>query len=79
MGRRILAFGMLLVPCLFLGLWAREAAVPAAGNAVVPVSADNWGLSFPKEGETPVGNATAEHLAQYDAYYVGDTSKKVLY
>ena len=44
MGRRILAFGMLLVPCLFLGLWAREAAVPAAGNAVVPVSADNWRL-----------------------------------
>ena len=80
MRRKILAFGMLLVPCLFLGLWAREQqAVPALGNAAVPVSAENWGLSFPTEGETPVGNATAEQLAQYGAYYVGDTSRKVLY
>ena len=37
------------------------------------------GLSFPTEGESPVGNATAEDLARYGAYYLGDTSKKVLY
>lgn len=26
-----------------------------------------------------MGNATAQSLAQYDAYYVGDTTQKVLY
>ena len=31
------------------------------------------------QGQTPVGNASAEELAQYNACYVGDTSKKVIY
>ena len=53
-------------------------ALSAAGEAAVPAAAD-WGLSFPAEGESPVGNATAEDLARYGAYYLGDTSKKVLY
>ena len=34
----------------------------------------SWGLSFQKEGETPVGNADAAYLKQFDAYYVGNTS-----
>ena len=42
----------------------------------------NWGLSFQKEGQTPVGNADVAYLEQFHAYYVGDTSTvqdKVLY
>ncbi len=42
----------------------------------------NWGLSFPQPGQTPVGNADAAYLRQFDAYYVGETSTesgKVLY
>jgi peptidoglycan-N-acetylmuramic acid deacetylase len=74
---------MLLVPCLFLAgvlyLQGREQAQPAAASAVVPASAADWGLSFQTEGESPVGNATVEDLAQYDAYYLGDTSQKVIY
>ena len=46
--------------------------------AAVPAAAD-WGLSFPTEGESPMGNVSAEDLAQYNAYYLGDTSQKVLY
>ena len=38
-----------------------------------------WGLSFRTEGETPVGNATKEQLAQYGAAFVGDESAPVLY
>ena len=53
-------------------------ALTASAPAAVPAAAD-WGLSFPAEGESPVGNATAEELAQYGAYYLGDTSRKVLY
>lgn len=44
------------------------------------VSAEgNWGLSFQEEGQTPVGNADFEELAEYDAYYADDTEEKVLY
>ena len=79
--RRII---FLLIPCLllsaivFFSVWPPE-SLSAAAPAAIPVSVDNWGLSFPVEGEAPVGNATTEDLAQYDAWYLGDTSKKVLY
>ena len=46
----------------------------------LPASADgNWGLSFPEDGQPPVGNATFEQLKQYDAYYRDDTGDKILY
>ena len=44
----------------------------------VPAST-SWGLSFPEEGKAPVGNAGQEALSRYDAHYLGDTTKKVLY
>ena len=46
------------------------------GRAVLTGS---WGLSFRQEGLPPVGNAGAPQLARYDAAYIGDTSRKVLY
>ncbi len=39
----------------------------------------SWGLSFQKEGERPIGNATTEDLSQYHAYYADDTSEKKIY
>ena len=38
-----------------------------------------WGLSFGNPGEQPRGNASREELAQYDAYFMGDDSEKVIY
>lgn len=64
---------------LLLAVGDGGAPLPAAAPAAVPASADNWGLSFPIEGESPVGNATVSDLAQYGAYYLGDSSKKVIY
>lgn len=34
----------------------------------------NWGLSFQTEGEPPIGNAAADELRKYDAYYIGNSS-----
>lgn len=42
-------------------------------------SSTSWGLSFQDEGKRPVGNASVEELAQYDAYFAEDTEEKVLY
>ncbi len=50
--------------------------LPTAG------SANDWGLSFPSEGATPIANSDATSLREMNAYYVGDTSTehgKVLY
>lgn len=80
--RRIAAFSVLL--CLVLATFGLlrlrgETALTVTAPAAVPASTDNWGLSFPTEGESPVGNASVDDLAQYDAYYLGDTSQKVIY
>ncbi|MED9902955.1 MAG: polysaccharide deacetylase family protein [Lachnospiraceae bacterium] len=40
---------------------------------------ENWGLGFGKEGTTPTGNASAEELKKYDAYYAGNGDSKVIY
>ena len=46
----------------------------------VPASADgNWGLGFREEGQTPVGNASADYLKQFNAWYVGPSQEKVIY
>ena len=39
----------------------------------------DWGLSFGNEGSTPVGNSSAEELKGYNAFYVGDESKKQIF
>lgn len=79
---RIRIFSILLLPCLFLAamlyLEGRR-AMQTTAEVALPASADNWGLSFQVEGQPPIGNAGADFLSQYDAWYVGDTSDKVIY
>lgn len=59
------------------GLPAESASAEA--ESAVPAAVTDWGLSFQTEGQPPVGNVSAETLKQWNAYYVGDTSQKVLY
>ena len=40
---------------------------------------ESWGVYFPKDGGRPEANATAEHLAKFDAYFMGNENDKVLY
>lgn len=46
---------------------------------VQTVASTDWGLSFQTEGAPPIGNASADALRAYNAYYVGDTAKPVIY
>lgn len=64
---------MAITLCASLLLQREEPAVASAAEIT------NWGLSFQKEGEAPVGNASAEYLKQFDSYYVGDTNQKTIY
>ena len=56
--------------------WAR---LHTAVSVATAAANTNWGLRFQKDGETPVGNASAVSLAKYNAVYTGDTTKKVIY
>lgn len=47
------------------------------GMSAIPTG--SWGLSFREEGAPPIGNAGADQLRQFDAAYLGDTTRKVLY
>jgi peptidoglycan-N-acetylmuramic acid deacetylase len=40
---------------------------------------ESWGVFFPKDGSPHQANVTAEHLAQFGAFYMGDENDKVLY
>lgn len=40
---------------------------------------ENWGLGFGESGTQPTGNASAEELAKYDAYYIGNKDNNVIY
>lgn len=49
-----------------------EAVTTASGST-------SWGLSFQEEGKRPMGNASMEELAPYDAYFAKDTQEKKIY
>lgn len=68
-----------LALALLVCVWAT--AVDLKEPTAVAASAEitNWGLSFQREGEPPVGNADSAFLAQYNALYRVDTEEKVLY
>ena len=50
-------------------------------RAVAAAADGNWGLSFQQEGSAPIGNATSEYLAKFQAYYIGagDPKAKKIY
>ena len=43
------------------------------------VEAGSWGLCFREAGKTPIGNASADTLRKYDAYYAGSDDENVIY
>ncbi len=85
---------LLLIAMFFVGRLAayvvaqieENAALENAENTstvnmeqVVLKETENWGLGFGAEGTQPTGMASKDSLKAYNAYYVGDESKKVIY
>ncbi len=54
-------------------------AAKNGGAVFTSTEITNWGLSFQQEGAPPVGNVSAERLAEFDALYCVPTQEKVLY
>lgn len=81
--KKILKVMALFVFMFFLGWGAGSLQKQQMKKTVETVSvqnqADNWGLGFGAEGTQPTGNVTADELKKYNAWYVGDKSKNVIY
>ena len=81
--KKILKVTALFVFMFFLGWGAGSLQKQQMKKTVETVSvqnqADNWGLGFGAEGTQPPGNVTADELKKYNAWYVGDKSKNVIY
>lgn len=66
-----------LLCCALLILLPLSASLSPKTEESNAGSVVNWGLSFPAEGKPPVGNASAEALKQYNAYYIGAPDKVI--
>ncbi|MDO4283604.1 MAG: polysaccharide deacetylase family protein [Clostridia bacterium] len=53
-------------------------AVSSNSNAIVTQS-NSWGLSYEGNEKSPTGNATAEYLKSFDAFYLGNINEKKVY
>ena len=63
-------------------IWAAVIAAVALAISIFrgrALETGSWGLSFRTQGAPPVGSATVEQLAAYDAVYLGDPGEKKLY
>ena len=76
--KRILT-GVAVCAAIAIGAVGLSLAQPSPAAVPTAASTVNWGLSFQKEGQPPVGNATQEALAQHNAHYLGDTTQKRIY
>lgn len=73
-----------IVAVLFLVMYALGAltakkAESVGVSALLHEKSENWGLGFGTEGKPPTGNASAEELKKYDAYFIGDTTQNTIY
>ena len=57
----------------------KAAPVSSVSMPVLSSAAENWGLSFPEKGKTPVGNATSEELAAYNAWFAASPEENIIY
>lgn len=70
---------LLLLVVLVVQLLQLISAAPGSAAAAAGQITD-WGLSFQGgSGDPPIANVSAEELAEYSAYYIGDTEKKYIY
>ena len=72
--KRLLITALILAALLVGATWAAQRQ-----QADAAIETGAWGLSFRTEGECPVGNASPEELAKYDAAFVGSGEDKCLY
>lgn len=77
--KKAIAVLLIFTLAYFLGGGIAILANAYGADMIMEEREENWGLGFSTDGAPPTGNATADELKKYDAYYIGDTGKKVIY
>jgi len=77
--KRIVITVIFLAAMFFVGRTAKALMEESKPTGATVMNTQNWGLGFGEPGTAPTGNATAEEMAQYDAYYMGGEEEKTLY
>ena len=68
--RDLILLAAALITALAIGIHVMSTGILETGS---------WGLSFRTEGSAPVAPASGAQLAKYNAAYLGDTTKQVIY
>jgi len=77
--KRAAATAVFLGAMFLLGRAAGSLGEARQTAGVNVLESENWGLGFGQKGAKPTGNASAEALKEYDAYYCGPGEEKVIY
>lgn len=75
----LLSLSLILAAAFFTGSAAAWGVDAIQDTAAGSDTQDSWGLSFQESGQPPTGNATAQELKKYNAFYLDDSGKKVIY
>ena len=65
--------------CLSAVFLCMSLAYTFSDSLFAPTSKTDWGLGYGESGSAPTGNMSKEDLSEFDAFYLGDTSKKEIY
>ena len=78
--RKIFIYSFILVAAYFIGGGISFFIHREDSKQTMSVQeCENWGLGFSTKGQPPAGNATADELKAYDAYFIGDTNANKIY
>lgn len=77
--KAVAALSLLGIVMYGVGMFAAKETQPLAVSVMLHAKNENWGLGFGAEGKPPTGNASADELKKYNAYFIGDTDKKDIY
>lgn len=77
--KQVIPAVLFLVSMFFVGRAVGYAVSQADSRMTKVMEVENWGLGFGQEGSQPTGNAPAAELKNYDAYFIGGNSDKVIY
>ncbi len=78
--RRALPTLAFLCAMFFLGRAAAGSlGEPRQASGGKVLENENWGLGFGGQGQKPTGNASAQELKGYNAYFCGEGEEKVIY
>lgn len=79
MAQKVSIVAVLFLVMYALGALTAKKAESVGVSALLHEKSENWGLGFGTEGKPPTGNASAEELKKYNAYFIGDTTQNTIY